>query len=173
MTATTTFRQLEFSAKDIRTYLFSAAFVLGNLILPQLCHLVPKGGIIFLPIYFFTLIAAYKFGLKTGLLTAIMSPVANCLIFGMPAFAMLPVILIKSSILAVAASFVAKKSKSLSIFLIAIALFSYQFIGGIAEWIITADLNNAIQDIVIGWPGILIQLIGGWAILKFMAEYGK
>ena len=93
------------SYRDIRAYTMAALFVAGNIVLPQLCHLVPQGGLVWLPIYFFTLVAAYKFGLTAGLLTAIASPVVNSLLFGMPAAASLPIILIKSVLLAVAAAF--------------------------------------------------------------------
>lgn len=53
---------------NVKTYLFVLLFVAGNIALPQLCHLVPAGGPTLLPIYFFTLIAAYKYGFKVGLL---------------------------------------------------------------------------------------------------------
>ena len=53
------FRQLNLSVVNVRTYLFAVLFVGGNMLLPQLCHLMPDGGKIFLPIYFFTLIASY------------------------------------------------------------------------------------------------------------------
>ena len=58
---------------NVKTYLFALLFVAGNIALPQLCHLVPAGGPTLLPIYFFTLIAAYKYGFRVGLLTAILS----------------------------------------------------------------------------------------------------
>ena len=80
------------SFSNVKTYLFVFLFVAGNIALPQLCHLVPMGGPTLLPIYFFTLIAAYKFGFRVGLLTALLSPVINHLLFGMPAAAALPVI---------------------------------------------------------------------------------
>ena len=80
----TTAKLYSLNPANTKTYLFAAMFVLGNLLLPQLAHLVPQGGFIFLPIYFFTLIAAYKYGIHVGLLTAILSPLANYLIFGMP-----------------------------------------------------------------------------------------
>lgn len=99
--------QMETSAKlyslpfgNVKTYLFALLFVAGNIALPQLCHLVPAGGPTLLPIYFFTLIAAYKYGFKVGLLTALLSPVINHLLFAMPAAAVLPAILIKSGLLA-------------------------------------------------------------------------
>lgn len=52
---------------NVRTYLFALLFVAGNIALPQICHLVPYGGPTLLPIYFFTLIAAYKYGFSCGI----------------------------------------------------------------------------------------------------------
>ena len=84
------------------TYGAALLFVAGNIAMPQLCHLVPQGGLILLPIYFFTLIGAYKYGWKVGLLTAVASPVINNLLFGMPGAAMLPIILVKSALIVAA-----------------------------------------------------------------------
>ena len=75
---------------ETRTYLTALIFVAGNVVLPQLFHLFPSGGTTWLPIYFFTLIGAYKYGWKAGLLTAIASPLVNSWLFGMPAPAVLP-----------------------------------------------------------------------------------
>ncbi|NMB06126.1 MAG: ECF transporter S component, partial [Bacteroidales bacterium] len=80
----TTTQLYSYSLSNSKTYLFAAIFIIGNLLLPQLAHLIPQGGFIFLPIYFFTLIAAYKYGIHVGILTALLSPLANHLIFGMP-----------------------------------------------------------------------------------------
>ena len=93
--------------REAKTYLAAALFVAGNIVLPQICHLVPQGGLRWLPIYFFTLVGAYKYGWRVGLLTAVLSPAVNSALFGMPAAAMLPVILLKSVLLAVAASLAA------------------------------------------------------------------
>ena len=82
--------------REAKTYLAAALFVAGNIVLPQICHLVPQGGLRWLPIYFFTLVGAYKYGWRVGLLTAVLSPAVNSALFGMPAAAMLPVILLKS-----------------------------------------------------------------------------
>ena len=51
---------------NVKTYLAASLFILGNLALPQLFHLIPQGGITWLPIYFFTLVGAYKFGWKVS-----------------------------------------------------------------------------------------------------------
>ena len=48
--------------RETRTYLAAALFAAGNIVLPQLCHLVQLGGPTMLPIYFFTLVGAYKYG---------------------------------------------------------------------------------------------------------------
>ena len=70
MATTTKLYALNFN--NTKTYLFAAAFVVGTLLMPQLAHLIPQGGYIFLPIYFCTLIAAYKYGINVGLLTAVL-----------------------------------------------------------------------------------------------------
>lgn len=75
---------------ETKTYLFAALFIAGNILLPQLCHLAPLGGVRWLPIYFFTLVGAYKYGWRVGLLTALLSPLINSALFGMPAAAALP-----------------------------------------------------------------------------------
>lgn len=165
------FRPVNMTITNYRTYLFVALFVVGNIVLPQLCHLIPDGGKMLLPIYFFTLIASYKFGFKVGLLTAILSPLCNHVLFGMPPAGMLPVLLVKSSLLALAASWVAVKSRKLSIWHIAFVVIAYQFSGGLAEWLISGELSADLQDFRLGFPGMLIQVIGGWAVLKLLARY--
>ena len=166
----TTSKLYSLSLSNIKTYLFAAIFIVGNLLLPQLAHLIPQGGLIFLPIYFFTLIAAYKYGIHVGLLTAILSPLANNLLFGMPPAAVLPAIIIKSAILAVAASLAAKHSGKISLLPILLAILTYQIVGTGIEWIITRDFSVAIQDFRLGVPGMVIQLFGGYLILKALAK---
>ena len=165
------FRQLNLSVVNVRTYLFAVLFVGGNMLLPQLCHLMPDGGKIFLPIYFFTLIASYKFGLKVGILTAVLSHLCNHLLFGMPPAGMLPVLLVKSTLLALAGAIVADRSQRVSLLHVAAVVVAYQVLGGIAEWLIASDLSAALQDFKIGFPGMLLQVVLGWVILKGLAKY--
>lgn len=165
------FQPVNLSLSNYRSYLLSIAFIAGNLILPQICHLVPDGGKMLLPIYFFTLIASYKFGIRIGLITALLSPLCNHLLFGMPPIGALPVLLIKSSLLAVAAAWIAQRSKKVSLLLIAVTVIAYQFIGSIAEYIISGSLPMALQDITLGFPGMIIQIVFGWLILKSLAKY--
>ncbi len=151
---------------ESRTYLFSALFVLGNILLPQLAHLAPNGGITWLPIYLFTLIGAYKFGWRVGLITALFSPIVNHLLFGMPAAGMLPVILVKSSLLAISAGYFATRFGRVTLVALALTILSYQLVGTLVEWAIVGDLFIALQDLRVGLPGIATQLFGGYLILK-------
>lgn len=155
---------------NVRTYLFALLFIVGNIALPQLCHLVPTGGPTLLPIYFFTLIAAYKYGFQVGLLTAILSPVINHLLFAMPAVTVLPAILIKSGLLAGAAALAARHVKSVSLLALLGVVLSYQVIGTAFEWALCGDFFLAVQDFHMGIPGMLIQWFGGYALLKVIAK---
>ena len=155
-----------YGLNELKTYLFAFLFVAGNIILPQLCHLIPDGGKMFLPIYFLTLVASYKYGVKVGLMTAVLSPVVNSLFFGMPALALLPAILIKSVVLALAASFVANKTQKVSIVNLLIVVLAYQCVGTLAEWAMTSSFYVAIQDFRLGIPGMVLQLFGTYFLLK-------
>lgn len=155
---------------NVRTYCFALLFIVGNIALPQLCHLVPYGGPTLLPIYFFTLIAGYKYGLRVGLLTAILSPVINHLLFAMPPVAVLPAILVKSGLLAGASALAAHFAKKVSLFAILTAVLFYQLIGTAVEWALVGNFFTAAQDFRIGIPGMLIQWFGGYAVLKAIAK---
>ena len=159
-------RIYNYGLNELKTYLFVFLFVAGNIILPQLCHLIPDGGKMFLPIYFFTLMASYKYGVKVGLMTAVLSPVVNSLFFGMPALALLPAILTKSVVLALTASFVANKTQKVSIVNLLIVVLAYQCVGTLAEWAMTSSFYVAIQDFRLGIPGMLLQLFGTYFLLK-------
>ena len=166
----TTVKLYSLTYKEIKTYLFALLFVVGNIALPQMCHLIPGGGLTWLPIYFFTLIAAYKYGLRVGLLTAILSPLINSALFGMPPVALLPVILIKSTLLAGAAAYAAHRLGKISLLGIIAAVLAYQIVGTLIEWAIVKDFFIAEQDFSIGIPGMLIQIFGGYALLKAIAK---
>lgn len=164
MNTTTKLYSLPFS--HAKTYMFAALFTAGNMVLPQLCHLIPAGGPTWLPIYFFTLIAAYKFGLRVGLMTAVLSPVLNHLLFGMPALAVLPAILIKSSLLAGIAALLARRVRQVSLGALLIAVLGYQAIGTLCEWALCGDFVLAAQDFRMGITGMMLQWIGGYFALK-------
>lgn len=164
----TTVKLYNLGYTDAKAYLAAVLFIAGNVALPQFFHLIPQGGVIWLPIYFFTLVGAYKYGWKVGLLTALASPIVNSLMFGMPAFDSLPAILLKSILLAIAAGYTAHRWRKVSLPLILIVVLSYQITGTLGEWIIKGNFFNAIQDFRIGIPGMLFQIFGGYLFIKYL-----
>lgn len=162
----TTVKLYSLPYSNMKTYLAASLFVLGNLVLPQAFHLIPQGGMIWLPIYFFTLVGAYKYGWKVGLLTAALSPLANSALFGMPAVAALPAILFKSALLAIAAGYAASHFKKASIGLLVGVVLAYQIVGTLGEWAMIGDFRLAVQDFRIGIPGMLLQVFGGWLFIN-------
>lgn len=164
----TTVKLYSLNYNRVRTYLAASLFILGNVALPQLFHLVPQGGMTWLPIYFFTLIGAYKYGWKVGLLTAIASPLINSVLFGMPMPAVLPAILLKSVLLALIASFTAKRWQRVSIPLLILAVLSYQIAGTLGEWAMSGSFLTATQDFRMGIPGMLVQVFGGYLFIRYL-----
>jgi uncharacterized membrane protein len=165
------FQTDELSFKKIKLYTFALLFTAGNIIFPFICHSIPNGGKILLPLFFFTLIASYKFGFKTGLLTAIVSPLLNNLFFGNPPSVMLFDIISKSVFLALAASYISAKTKKISIILLTVVVLSYQFAGSLTQWMITGSLQRVYASFVIGIPGMVLQITLGFAILLFLKGY--
>ena len=149
---TTAVKLYSLDYRDAKTYLAAALFVAGNIVLPQICHLVPQGGLRWLPIYFFTLVGAYKYGWRVGL----------------PAAAALPAILLKSVLLAAAAGFAARRFGRATLPLLAGVVLFYQTAGALGEWAFTGSAAAAVQDFRIGIPGMLAQAAGGYLIINYL-----
>ena len=158
------------SLRNAQSWMLASLFVLGNIALPQLCHLIPQGGLILLPIYFFTLVAAYKYGFGVGVVTAVLSPVINSLLFGMPAAAMLPIILVKSLLLAGGAALVARRMGRVTVLALVAVVLGYQVVGSLAERAMTGSLTAAMQDFRLGLPGMALQVVGGYAVIKYLLK---
>lgn len=165
---TATLKLYSLGYAELRTWLVAGAFIAGNILLPQLVHLLPQGGVTWLPIYLFTLLAAYKYGWKAGLLTALLSPVANHLLFGMPAAAVLPVILLKSTLLSFLAAYAARRTGKAALWSLATVVVGYQILGSLAEWAMVGNWSAALQDFRLGLPGMMLQIFGGWWILNHL-----
>jgi hypothetical protein len=165
------FRTEEIQLKKIQLYTFVLLFSVGNIMFPYLCHTIPNGGKILLPLFFFTLIGAYKFGIKVGLMTAIISPLLNSLLFSNPPSAMLLDIISKSVFLVFIASYISKKTKKISLLLLTAVVLSYQIAGGLAQWMITGSVQNSYASIIIGIPGMVLQVLLGFAILIALKDY--
>lgn len=150
---------------NVATYITAVLFISGNIVLPQLAHLMPQGGVTWLPIYFFTLVAAYGYGWRVGLLTALVSPLVNSLLFGMPTVGSLPAILLKSVSLAFIAAFVAAHFRKVNLWLLCLVVLAYQCVGTLGEWMLLDDFYRACQDFRIGIPGMLLQIAGGRVVV--------
>ena len=156
----TTVRLYTLNYDEEKTYLWAAVFVACNLVLPQVFHLIPQGGIIFSPLSFVILVGAYKFGWKTGLLTALASPLVNHLLTGMPAAEVLPVMTMKLAVLALVAGLTAQ----IGVILVTKA------IEALGEFVLTGGIAATVADFTIGWPGMLLQIIGGYLVIKYLLK---
>ena len=153
---------------EVKTYMWTAVFVVCNLVLPQLFHLIPQGGIIFSPLSLVILAGAYKFGWKTGLLAALLSPLVNHSLTGMPAWEVLPVMTLKLAVLAVVAGLVAQRFKAVSLLLLIGVVLGSKAIGAMGELALTGGIDATTAVFIIGWPGLLLQVLGAWVILKYI-----
>ena len=153
--------------REAKTYLVASLFVIGNIVLPQLFHLVPQGGVMWLPIYFFTLVGAYKYGWQVGMLTAVLSPVVNSLLFAMPHASALPAILLKSTLLALLAGYAAHRYQRVSLLLV-LGVVLGVVLGTLGEWAMKGDFYLAAQDFRLGLPGMALQVVGGYLVIKHL-----
>ena len=152
---------------EAKTYMWAAIFVACNLVLPQVFHLIPQCGIIFSPLSLVILFGAYKFGWKTGLLAALLSPTVNHLITGMPMMDVLPVMTVKLAVLALVAGLAAQHFKTVSLPLLLGVVLVSKAIEALGELALTGGIAATIADFTIGWPGLILQIVGAWLILKY------
>ena len=153
---------------EAKTYLWATIFVACNLVLPQVFHIIPQGGIIFAPLSLVILAGAYKFGWRVGLIAALTSPLVNHLITGIPAWNILPVMTFKLAVLALIAGFTAQHFKKVTLPLLIGVVLTSMLIGGLGELVLTGSIEATIQDFTIGWPGILLQVIGAYLVCKYV-----
>lgn len=161
---------LSLPLKSYKTYLWAALFVAGNIALPQLFHTVGLGGQAFLPILFFTLIAAARYGVVCGLVTAVASPLVNHLLFGMPGAEMLPVILVKSVVLASVIGFAVRKTGKLTLANGVAGIATYQLVGMAFFALSTGSLVAVWNDVLISWPAMATQVIAILVMLQLPAR---
>lgn len=157
---------LSLSLNERRTYTTAALLVVGNILLPLLCHLVPHGGQMFLPIFFFTLVGAYKYGFVVGLSTAVLSPILNALLTGMPTMMMLPPMLMQSVLLAVLSALAARLMGRVSWAAIAIVVVLTQLAGLLFESLLMPVHVAFASALLFCVPGMLLQVVGGYYLIK-------
>lgn len=163
----TSVRLYRLNYDELKTYMWAAVFVACNMVLPKVFHLIPQGGIIFAPLSLVILAGSYKLGWKTGLLAAVASPLINHLVFGMPEWSVLPVMTLKLVVLALVAGLTAQHFRNVSLLLLICVVLVSEIIGGIGELAITGGISDTVKDFSVGWPGLLLQVIGTYLIVKF------
>ena len=164
----TTARLYTLTLDEARTYLWALIFVGANLLLPQVFHLVPQGGIIFSPLSLVIMAGAYKLGWRVGLLAALASPLVNHLITGMPAMSVLPVMTLKLAVLALVAGFTAQHFRRATIPLLTGVVLLTELLSGLGELALMGGIDATIQDFTVGWPGMLLQIVGTYLIVKYL-----
>lgn len=149
-------------AKTARYAAFVSGCTAANIALGQVAHYVPGAGPAWLPIYFFTILCAYRCGLLAGMATTLLSVIGSHLLFGMPAAAMLPVVLVKSAIIVASISatrhFVAdRKVGILAALGIAALTIAASAAVCTAAHLLFADSPNALTATLTSLPGLLMQ----------------
>ena len=130
-------------------------------------------GKVLLPIYFFTLIAGARFGWRCGLIVGLVTPIVSNFISGMPMAPVLYFVIFKSVVLGVASGLLVNRENRTASFLDLVKIvFVYQALGSMFIFVFSHNLNMALMDVYIGWPGLIIQLIAGRVFLK-MLNYEK
>ena len=69
-------------------------------------------------------------------------------------------------LISLAAALVAKRTQTATILTLILVVVAYQLAGSLFEWAYTGSLSAALQDVRLGIPGLLLQVFGGWLILR-------
>ncbi len=148
-------------------WLWAAVFVAGNLLFPQLCHMIPDGGKMLLPLMLFTMIATVRFGLWCGLLTALASPLASVLIFGAPSGPILTAVVIKSIVIALSFGLWREYKGGFSILSLAgLVVFCQLACLPLEGWLLFG-MSTSWNDLLISWPGMLLQWVAAVLAVKY------
>ena len=148
-------------------YGWSALFVAANVLFPQLCHLTPWGGKALLPIMLFTLVAAMRFGIGCGLLTAVASPLISALIFGMPSGMLLAAVWVKSLVIALVFGLWRESGRAFTLPIIVLLVLFCQLFCLLTEGGLMFGWAVSWSDLLISWPGMLLQVLTGWIVVKY------
>ena len=127
----------------------------GSLLLGVLLSLVILAG-------------SYKLGWRVGLLAAVVSPLLNHVLTGMPAWGVLSVMMLKLVLLALIAGFTAQHFKKVTLPLIVAVVMAAELLGGLGELALTGGIAATLQDFTLGWPGLLLQVVGTYLICKYI-----
>ncbi len=175
---------------DIRSYAFTVTFISLAVATPWVFHQFHLAGPTFLPMHIFVLVAGLLFGWRVGLMVGLFTPLASYAISGMPVIMILPQIVVEISVYGVVAGILGEKFNLRVIW----SLIGAMLAGRLALLLIVSILclGGAIYSplglyagrgaeanplavlwsvIVLGWPGIAIQLAFIPAIIKLLENF--
>lgn len=154
------------SLRSAQAWIWAAAFVAGNLIMPHICHLVPLGGKMFLPIMLFTMVAAVRFGMGCALVTALASPLAGYALFGAPSGDILTAVIVKSVVIALAFG-LWRQYKGFAALSLAGLVVACQLICLPIEGALLFGFATSWNDLLLSVPGMVLQWIVAMAVVKY------
>lgn len=148
---------------DIRLYIFAGVLVAVDVVVPWACHRVhPLAGPVFLPMFFFSLLAGLLFGWQVGLLVGFLTPLVSYATSGMPVLQRLPQVVVQNSVFGTAVGLLQQRFRLGTVQALLGALASGYLALGLAitavYWGTVSPLMAVWQTIQQGWPGIAVQL---------------
>lgn len=144
---------------DLKLYLMASLLITSTVLFPVLLHNFGIAGQVFLPLYFFSLLAGLTYGWRCGLMVGILSPIVSFFFSSMPTLTLLPFVVIKSLSIGLTSGLLTKKFKTKNSFLLSLSSILFtQIIGLILIFSFTSNLNLALMDIKVGYLGLLLQL---------------
>jgi len=165
--ATSTLRR-PLSIVGLRLFLVTAAMVVGNLALPYAVHRIPDAGRMLLPIFFFTLVAGWRFGARAGVITGLLSPLANHLLTGMPPTSMLQAIILQSALLGLLAAPMGARGLKPTLARLAVVVVAHQILM-VLPGLVQTGPAAAVAGLRLHLPAILLQILGGYGVLRLLA----
>ena len=160
-----------------------AKYIIGTILLsgigialPRIFHILAgtSAGSTFLPMHIAVLIAALTFGITSATVVAGSSVIFSYLLTGMPNLARLPYMLIELVIYAILLSLFNKKFNSyislIATIILGRVIYSGILFAAINIFGLTTYGISVMQSIIIGMPGIIVQLVAVPFIAKMMNE---
>ena len=160
-----------------------AKYIVGTILLsgvgialPRIFHILAgtSAGSTFLPMHIAVLIAALTFGITSATVVAGSSVIFSYLLTGMPNLARLPYMLIELVIYAILLSLFNKKFNSyislIATIILGRVIYSGILFAAINIFGLTTYGISVMQSIIIGMPGIIVQLVAVPFIAKMMNE---
>lgn len=175
---------------NIRSYAFTAIFIASAVVTPWIFHHFYLAGPTFLPMHIFVLLAGLLFGWRAGLIVGLFTPLVSYGISGMPVLSLLPQIVVEISFYGLAAGMLRERFKLRVIW----SLLGAMIAGRLALLFIVTilSLGGAVYSplslysgagaevnplavlwsaVLLGWPGIIIQLVSIPLIVKLLERF--